>query len=403
MDYWKKINLWLLLIFGLVGLERATPGFIAPFIIEEFDLSYAQFGLCMALHAFSWSFGTFFAGLIADRFGCKPVVVIATFYAAAFSWITGLVRSFSQLLLVRGLIGIGMGGTMSPIAASITNETPPHLRGKFASLMAVSFILLGRVIGPIVTTKLAQDLGWRVTYFLIAIPGVIVGAIVWKVMKKRPRGESQPSMRQGLGIVVKNRNVFLCMLLAIFSMAKIYIIVSFAVMFFTKVHGYPVTIAGLVFGVGAAGDLLGCFAMGAVADALKKRKAIVILCSALACIFGIILVSLPVGCPKTVLILVLFVFSFFCGGQGPLVNIVIPAESVGPTLAASAVGFANAIGEFVGAGVFPIIGGHMGDLFGLSTTMLIAALVMGLSAIVGLFLKETSPNLIQEPEVKEEV
>lgn len=95
MEYWKKINFWLLLVFGLVGLERLTPGFVAPFIIKEFDLTYTQFGLCMALHAFSWSFGTFLAGLIADRIGRKPVIIFATLYAAAFSWITGLTRSFS--------------------------------------------------------------------------------------------------------------------------------------------------------------------------------------------------------------------------------------------------------------------------------------------------------------------
>jgi MFS family permease len=391
MEYWKKINLWLLLIFGLVGLERLTPGFVAPFIIKEFDLTYAQFGLCMALHAFSWSFGTFLAGLIADRIGRKPVIIFAALYAAAFSWITGLTRSFSQLLSVRGLIGIGMGGTMSPIAATITDETPSHLRGKVASLMGVFFIVIGMVIGPMITTKLAQDFGWRMAFFLIGIPGFILGAVVWRIMKNSPRGEAKLSMMQGLGIVSKNRNVFLCMLLAICSLARIYIVVSFAVLFLTSVHGHSVTISGLVFGVAAAGDLLGGFSMGAVADALHRRKLIVVVSSAMACILGIVLAALPMGCPKSLLILVLFGFIFFSGGVAPLVNILIPAESVEPMWAASAIGFSNAVGEFVGAGIFPIIGGHMGDVFGLGTTMMIGGLAMGLSALIGLFLKETNP------------
>jgi predicted MFS family arabinose efflux permease len=392
MEYWKKIDLCLLLIFGLVGLERLTPGFVAPFIIKEFDLTYAQFGLCMALHAFSWSFGTFFAGLVADRIGKKPVIIFATLSAAAFSWITGMVQSFSQLLWVRGLIGIGMGGTMPPIAATITDETPLHLRGKVASLMGVFFILLGMVIGPVITTRLAQDFGWRVAFFLIGIPGFILGAVVWRIMQDRPRGEAQPSMMQGLKIVSRNRNIFLCMLLAICSLARIYIVVSFAVLFLTHVHGHSVTIAGLVFGIAAAGELLGVFSMGAVADALHRRKLIVVVSSAMACILGVVLAALPIGCPKSVLILVLFGFVFFSGGINLLVNILIPAESVGPAWAASAIGFSNAVGEFVGAGIFPIIGGRMGDVFGLGTTMMIGGWIMGLSAIIGLFLRETHPS-----------
>lgn len=255
-----------------------------------------------------------------------------------------------------------MGGTMSPIAATITDETPPHLRGKVASLMGVFFILLGMVIGPMITTKLAQDFGWRMAFFLIGIPGLILGAVVWRIMQKRPRGEVRLSIMQGLGIVSKNRNVFLCMLLAICSLARIYVVVSFAVLFLTRVHGHSVTISGLVFGAAAAGDLLGGFSMGAVADALHRRKLIVILSSAVACILGIMLAALPIGCPKSLLILVLFGFIFFSGGVAPLVNILIPAESVGPVWAASAIGFCNAVGEFVGAGIFPIIGGHMGDV-----------------------------------------
>jgi len=185
------------------------------------------------------------------------------------------------------------------------------------------------------------------------------------------------------------------MLLAICSLARIYIVVSFAVLFFTHVHGQSVAISGLVFGTAAAGELLGTFSMGAVADALHRRKSIVIVSSAVACILGVVLAALPIGCPKSLLILVLFGFVFFSGGINLLVNILIPAESVGPAWAASAIGFSNAVGEFVGAGIFPIIGGHMGDVFGLGTTMMIGGLVMGLSAIIGLFLRETNPLAAQ--------
>jgi hypothetical protein len=111
----------------------------------------------------------------------------------------------------------------------------------------------------------------------------------------------------------------------------------------------------------------------------------------MACILGVLLAALPIGCPKSLLILVLFGFVFFSGGINLLVNILIPAESVDPAWAASAIGFSNAVGEFVGAGIFPIMGGRMGDLFGLGTTMMIGGWIMGLSAVIGLFLRETSP------------
>ncbi len=141
--------------------------------------------------------------------------------------------------------------------------------------------------------------------------------------------------------------------------------------------------------------LFGAFSMGAVADALHRRKLIVIVSSAMACILGVMLAALPIGSPKSLLILVLFGFVFFSSGINLLVNILIPAESVGPAWAASAIGFSNAVGEFVGAGIFPIIGGHMGDVFGLGTTMMIGGWVMGLSAIIGLFLRETNPLAAQ--------
>jgi MFS family permease len=235
------------------------------------------------------------------------------------------------------------------------------------------------------------------------VPGAIVALVIWKIMREPPRAKAPFSMGKGLKVVLKNRNVFICLLVSIFSMARLYIYTAFLVLYITKVHGYSLGITGLVFGIASIGDILGSISMGAIADKIRKRRIIMILCSGLCCLFIVVLAFLPLGIPTPLLFLVLFLGIFFSGGMAPFFLILIPAESVGPDLAGSAIGITNGAGEFLGAGIFPIFAGAMGDLFGLRYTMLVAAIVMGIVTILGLFLKKVPHEHFDQMKAPQEV
>jgi len=178
----------------------------------------------------------------------------------------------------------------------------------------------------------------------------------------------------------------LASLIAVCFISRIFIVTSFGALYLTDVHEVPLAAAGKMLGASLAGDVLGTLFFGWVADRTGHRKYLVVSLSFLAAICGAIYALAPVGTSAAALVATLFFFTFFSGGVIPLMLVIIPTESVPPAQAASAIGIANFAGEFFGAGLFPILGGIVGDLLGLRYTMLLGAIVVGLAALLGLAL-----------------
>lgn len=372
----------LIAIWALIGLQRFAPGFMAPFVIQEFGLTNTQWGVVTGVLAFSWAFGALLAGFVADHFGPKRTIVAAGLFAGLLGWTVGLVQSLVQLVAARLLLGLAEGAIWPAVTTALTRLVPPQRRSRTISVLIASFLIVGVTIGAPLVTTLGQTVGWRWSFFIVSAPLLMLTTLVAIRLDARrtaapPRTHAAGSLREALA----HRNVVLSAAISVCFIARIFIVTAFGTLYLTRIHGLAIPAAGAVLGPSLFGDVVGTLLFGWLADRTGYRKSLVFSLAVGAAFAGASFALLPAGTPVGLLMASLFAFTFFAGGVTPLMLVVIPTEAAGARHAASAIGVANFSGEFFGAGLFPILGGILADAMDLRYTVLLAA---GLAAIAAL-------------------
>ena len=413
MRYYQKLTLLFCLMWGFVGIQRVIISVLGPTIIEDLELTDTQFGLIVAVTGLVWAFGTLLFAALGDRFGRRPIVALCTILASVFSWVTGLVGSFTQMLLVRGGLGLFEGGPFGPAIGTLSEEAPPHRRAMNAGLVTGAFMLIGVCLGSQAAAMLLDKFGdWRRVFYVVSIPGIIVGILIFVVMKESPSvaeairrrksGEAeQKDATEKVRLVdaLKYKNVLLSAINSIPIMGWLYVFTAFAALFLTRVHDFNILQIGYIIAASGLGGFLGEFIMGAISDRIGRKKALII--SALLCTaFGIPVVMLPVGTSALVFGAFFFMFGLFGAGMYPMYVGTLPSESVPPQIAGMAVAIPTATGETLGAALMPYIAGVLSDNIGNYAPMWMAAIAGIIVAIVSIFYIETAPGVVEKMKVK---
>ena len=131
-------------------------------------------------------------GFLVDRLGERWVYMTGLLIVVASTLATGLAQGYWQLLVFRGLGGLG--STMFTISAMalLTRLSPPGARGRIAGLYATAF-LIGNIGGPVIGGLLAQ-FGMRIPFFvyagtLLVATGVV--AVFLRGGRRRTPGDQQ--------------------------------------------------------------------------------------------------------------------------------------------------------------------------------------------------------------------
>jgi MFS family permease len=408
MKYYQKLTLLFCLMWGFLGIQRIIISVIMPTIQTDLKLSYTEVGLVVAITGLVWAFGTILWAALGDRYGRRPVIAFCTILAALFSWITGLVSNVGQMLTVRGFLGLFEGGPYAPAMGTLSEEVPEHRRAMNAGLVTGSFMLIGVCIGSPAAAWLLNRFGsWRHVFYVISVPGILIGVILIFVMREAPSVAEAIRMRKAgqkiskskkadqvkLRDALKYKNVLLSSINSIPVMGWLYVYTTFSSLFLTKVHNFDIWRVGLIISASGLGGFLGEFIMGAISDAIGRKRALII--SALLCAaFGSLVAAMPTGTSASVFGAFFFLFGLFGAGMYPMYLGTLPAESVPPEIAGTAVAIPVAIGETLGAALMPTIAGILSDRFNLFAPMWMAALAGVVIAFVSFFYVETAPRCI---------
>src|SRR6185436_17068102 len=126
--------------------------------------------ICVAL----WSLMTALCGLAA------PITIAGI-----------TIGGFWVLLACRVGVGIGEAGCTPPANSIIADYYPPKSRAAALGYYAMG-VTLGTVMANLIGGPVAQHYGWRMAFFVLGLPGVLVGLLVWMTIKEPPRGFSDP-------------------------------------------------------------------------------------------------------------------------------------------------------------------------------------------------------------------
>lgn len=161
------------------GFDTASIGFIAPAIRKQWALSALQLAPVFGGGLFGLMIGALLFGPLADRFGRKPILCVSVALFGVLCLWSAYATSLRELILLRFLTGLGLGGAM-PTAIAMTSEFAPE---KQRSLLVTSMFCgftLGGASGGLVASQIMPLHGWQgVLLFGGAMPLLLVPVLVW--------------------------------------------------------------------------------------------------------------------------------------------------------------------------------------------------------------------------------
>jgi len=393
-SYEWKIILALSLTFGLVGLDRFILPVLFPVFMGEMGLTYADLGNLVGILAVFWGISAFAMGFLSDRIGRRKVLVPAIIVFSLMSAFSGMVGGLVGLLLVRAIMGLAEGPVASIGVAVAVEASHPKRRGMNNGIFQCMISLMGNAIGPIIATQLLLVTDWRTVFLLVGIPGLIMAAVMFWLVREPPPAPAAPDgkvvARPSFGSLFKHRNVPLAMLTLMCAMGGVFVLAAMAPSYLTDYLGLSVQEMGVVFSAVGFGGALGQFLMPTVSDFIGRKLA-TLMSYILAAVFTWLFAQADASSLGTLFWLLffasLFNFSALAILAGP-----IAAEAAPIGMVASVAGLVIGAGEIFGGGVAPAIAGQIAGSYGIEHvyTFTISGLILGF--VIALFLKETAPR-----------
>jgi len=388
--YEKTLVAILFFSWGTVFLDRMSQFYLAPYIIPELHLTHQQVGTLASALAIAWALSTLFFGALSDRFGRLRILIPAMFAFSLLSWLSGMVHSYHQLLLVRALTGIAEGPTWSVITALIEESSPASRRGRNVGLVVSAAALVGLAAAPVLTTQVAFRWGWRPAFFVAGVPGILLALLLWKFVKEpeaKAGGASDhaPVRLADYLSLLRYRNLWLCCVGSGSFMTWLFLQNVFAPLYITQVAHQAPTTAGFLLGATGLGSFFLGFLLPSFSDRIGRKPAVLLMAAMSTC------VPLALLCPYLYSVPWLLAFLLFLTNTGQaiaaLVLVLVPSESVPPRFAATSIGLVTLAGELTGATLAPALGGSLAEKYGLAIPLWMAGGGSALLFLVGLFLK----------------
>ena len=167
----------LIITAGVTGIVTSVT-MIGPLLVDiaaDLDVSLGQAGLLAAAAGVPQALFSPFSGLLSDRLGRKPMIVMAFGSVAVLSVAAALAPGFAALVVVRFLAGLL--GSLAPtsLMASVADLFPSERRARAMGWfnMGFSFAAIGGV--PIMGA-VGGALGWRWAFVAIALVMLALGA-----------------------------------------------------------------------------------------------------------------------------------------------------------------------------------------------------------------------------------
>ena len=290
--------------WSLDGFDQQLYSYVVPTVIALWGMSTGAAGTIGTVTVVTSSFGGWFAGALADRFGRVRMLQIAILWYSVFTFLCGFAQNFEQLFILRGLHGLGFGGEWATGAVLMGEVIRDKYRGR-----GVGFVQTGAAVGPGLAALvysglfaiLPEAVAWRALFMVGILPGLFV---LW-IRRNIPESEAFARRHHG------SKQTGIAHLLSAFRGPYLSLTVKVALMvmgaqggvwavgfwmptYLRTVRHLSATGTGLYVAVLALGSLIGFLCSAYLADALGRKATFMI--SAIASIVMVfVYLYVPVG------------------------------------------------------------------------------------------------------------
>ncbi|HEY4144479.1 MFS transporter [Pinirhizobacter sp.] len=172
----------MLLMFATMSIEPIITVYVATLVADPARVTFVA-GLVMSAAALGSILSSSGMGKFADRVGYSRVIVIALAIAALLLIPQAFVSSGWQLIVLRFLMGLALGGLMPCITAVARHNVPDHFVGTVLGY-SVSAQYAGQVAGPFLGGFIGGHMGMRAV-FLGTCVLLLIGAFYnWRMARR---------------------------------------------------------------------------------------------------------------------------------------------------------------------------------------------------------------------------
>jgi AAHS family 4-hydroxybenzoate transporter-like MFS transporter len=171
------LTFWCLLAMMADGFDLLNASIAGPALIKEWGLSRASLGPVFSASLVGFFVGAPFFGYLGDRFGRRLAIISSLFFIGVTTLACAWATDLQQLLWLRFLSGLGLGGVLPNVIALNAEFTPKRLRATMLVVMSMG-ISLGAAVPGIVGVTLMPTYGWPVIFVVGGIVPLVIGLCV---------------------------------------------------------------------------------------------------------------------------------------------------------------------------------------------------------------------------------
>lgn len=165
----------------MAALRVCDP--LLPSLAREFGASTGHAGHTVSAFAISYGLALLLYGPLGDRYGKFTVVAVATLACTIGSAACAMARSLDGLIAFRALSGVAAAG-VTPLAMAWIGDSVPYERRQEVLAQLIGATTLGLIAGQSLGGVLADTVGWRSAFGLLALLFAIAGALMCIEMRR---------------------------------------------------------------------------------------------------------------------------------------------------------------------------------------------------------------------------
>ena len=181
----------LVVVYTFNFIDRQILSILLEPIKQDLGLSDSALGMLTG-----FAFALFYATLgipiarFADRSNRRNLIAWALAIWSAMTAVSGLAQNFWHLLLARIGVGVGEAGCSPPAHSMLADYFPTENRATALGIYSLG-IPLGILFGFIAGGWLNEFFGWRVAFFIVGVPGLLLAILVRFTLREPPRGMAE--------------------------------------------------------------------------------------------------------------------------------------------------------------------------------------------------------------------
>jgi AAHS family benzoate transporter-like MFS transporter len=164
-----------IIIFDMFDL--VIYGSVIPILMKEWSLSPVQAGAIGSYGFFGMMLGAILFGILADKFGRKNVLILSVVLFSIFTFLCAFAPGPFMFSIFRFIAGVGIGGVLPNVIASLTDYTPKRMHNMMVSIVMCAFSA-GGILAAFIGIYFIPLMGWKSVYWVAVLALLLIPIMV---------------------------------------------------------------------------------------------------------------------------------------------------------------------------------------------------------------------------------